>query len=150
MLYLHILFIFPGCYTNGIANRKAHQIVDCSTTYTSWCDLYETLQEIISVESADITDRHIHYLNPETTANFNDHPDHIFTGKAVKSINDIVTMHQYLYIGYSVKEVCKEPRAADLFWKAGMFAAYEKAVFDAIGYSYAWKRSADLPELVCM
>ncbi len=109
--------------------------VDNSATYHSWSDFYTTLQTIILFESHDIPDIWINYLNPDTISNPNDHPDHIITGQAIQAMTIISDLRQALFIGYNVSNSQQKLHGTDLFWKAGMFAAYEKAVFDGSGYS---------------
>lgn len=114
---------------------EAISTVDNSSVYSSWKDLCNTLQSIILIESDQVVTKSLHYLNPDTSLNPNDHPDHILTGQAIQSMNIINNTWQYLYTGYSVINAEKYLSSEDSFWKAGMFAAYEKAVFDKSGYS---------------
>jgi len=109
--------------------------VDGSASYDSWKDLCATLQSIIEFESKDISDIFINYLNPDRVANPNDHVDHIGTGQAVQDMAIVSNLKQTLFVGYSVHTMQKNLAPADMFWKAGMFAAYEKAVCDISGYS---------------
>jgi hypothetical protein len=44
-------------------------------------------------------------------------------------------LQQVLYAGYGVCKSAGLLNGQDLFYKTGMFAAYEKAVFDLSGYS---------------
>lgn len=109
--------------------------IDQSTTYHSWLDFYTTLQTIILQESTGISDIWINYLNPDGNANPQDHPDHMATGKAIQAIPIIARLRQALFTGYSSAQNSEKLSAEHLFWKAGMFAAYEKAVYDQSGYS---------------
>lgn len=109
--------------------------IDNSATYHSWPDFYITLQTIILSESRGISNIWINYLNPDTNTNPNDHPDHITTGQAIQAMTIISDLRQALFIGYNVSNAQENLLLTDLFWKAGMFAAYEKAVFDSSGYS---------------
>lgn len=109
--------------------------VEKSTTYHTWSDFYETLQTIILFESKEIPQISIHYLNPDTVANPGDHADHVATGRAVQKMPVVSTFKQFLYLGYRVGNVPGDIEKSELFWKVGMFAAYEKAVFDKSGYS---------------
>lgn len=109
--------------------------IDNSTTYHSWSDFYTTLEAIIRYESDGISNTWINYLNPDTGTNPNDHPDHIATGQAIQAMTILPGLRQALFVGYSVNNVSENMNGTDLFWKAGMFAAYEKAVFDNSGYS---------------
>lgn len=109
--------------------------VDNSTTYNGWQDFYTTLQIIIATESDGILNRWINYLNPDASVNPNDHADHTATGKAIQHMSILEAFHQVLFIGYGVSNTAAKLYGADFFWKTGMFAAYEKAVFDHSGYS---------------
>jgi hypothetical protein len=109
--------------------------LDGSTTYHNWSDFYNTLQMIILTENTSLSEARINYINPDTGINPDDHADHIATGQAVQAMPVITRLQQALYTGYSAGDAAAELRPKDLFWKAGMFAAYEKAVFDGYGYS---------------
>jgi hypothetical protein len=109
--------------------------IDNSAIYPSWSDFYTTLQTIIVLESNGISNILINYLNPDMSINPNDHPDHITTGQAVQAMSIIPSLRQALFVGYNVSNALGNLPQTDLFWKAGMFAAYEKAVFDGSGYS---------------
>ncbi len=109
--------------------------IDKSTSYNGWEDFCTTLEAIILHESAEIPDISLNYLNPDKVANPDDHPDHSATGQAVTQIASSSIFIQNLFVGYSVNNVENNLSETDLFWKAGMFAAYEKTVFDLSGYS---------------
>ena len=131
---------FAACHFQSLSKFRSGQIdaitaVDNSTTYHNWTELVTTMASIIEIETADIPGRFIQYQNPDTTINPKDHPDHIATGLAVQSMSVTTTLHQSLFVGYSVRSIEDELTVNDLFWKAGMFAAYEKAVYDLCGYS---------------
>ncbi len=124
----------------SLSKLKAGQIntiaaIDNSTTYQCWSDFYSTLQTIILSESQGISNIWMNYLNPDTNINSNDHQDHITTGQAIQNMSIISTLQQALFVGYSVSKMWKNLHPEDLFWKTGMFAAYEKAVYDISGYS---------------
>lgn len=110
--------------------------VDFSTSYSSWQDLMGTIEAIIRFESEDITDITIHYQDPDRERNPNDHADHIATGQAIQQLPFISNFEQLLYTGYSVSANNeKQMTEEELFWKTGMFSAYEKTVYDICGYS---------------
>lgn len=109
--------------------------LDDSAAYAGWTDLYTTLQTIISDESRGIPNVWVNYLNPDTGKNPNDHSDHIATGQAVQAMGAIPGLHHALFVGYSLSNALENLNGTDLFWKAGMFSAYEKTVFDRSGYS---------------
>jgi GlcNAc-PI de-N-acetylase len=130
---------FPQYNYESLSKFKAEHMtsvtaLDNSTTYISWSDFYNTLQAIILSESSGISDMWINYLNPSTTENPNDHSDHIATGQAIQAMGIIPNLQQALFTGYNSNET-RSLDQTDYFWKVGMFAAYEKAVFDASGYS---------------
>jgi hypothetical protein len=131
---------FPAYHHQSLSKLRAGQIdaitaVDDSATYTGWSDFSTTLQAIVEAESSGIPNLWLNYPNPDTSANSNDHPDHIATGQAVQAMPLIAHVQQALFVGYSLKRVPASLSATDLFWKAGMFAAYEKAVLDSNEYS---------------
>ena len=119
------------------------EATDTSAVYSCWDDLTDTIESIVNFERKDILNACITYLDPDQDANPNDHPDHIATGFAVQNIAAIATMRQFLCKGYGVHQSRRYLSAASLFWKAGMFAAYEKSVFDLCGYS-TLQEDADL------
>jgi len=108
--------------------------IDGSTGYDRG-QLINTIESIITLESGPCSNVHIHYINPEQDVNPNDHPDHAATGKAIEDLNLINKTTQYLYTGYSLASSQLHLTVAELFWKAGMLAVYEKAVYDGCGYS---------------
>ena len=131
---------FPGYNHQSLSKFRKGEVdalstVDNATTYNSWKDLCATLQGIITVESNGIPNTRLHYLNPCTSANPHDHADHIATGQVVQAIDALAAMPQALYMGYHSRQEGKPISEPDYFWKAGMFAAYEKAVYDGSGYS---------------
>ena len=109
--------------------------IDNATTYHNWKEFINSVDSIISMEKRDLSNGWIHYLNPDETINPGDHSDHVMTGRAIQSMPSIATLHQVLFVGYSVSDVHDDRPVTDLFWKAGMLAAYEKAVYDLCGYS---------------
>jgi hypothetical protein len=131
---------FPARAYQSLARLRSTEInaitpLDNSTTYHNWSDFITTIESIISFESKDIPDVWIHYLNPDITTNPDDHADHIATGQAIQNMSIIETLQQLLFVGYSITSAREELHVTDLFWKAGMLAAYEKAVYDLCGYS---------------
>lgn len=109
--------------------------LDKSTTYNNWSDFCSTFQTIIHYESEGISEKSINYINPDPGANPNDHIDHIATGQAIQEMTDLESLRQVLFVGYSAGNDDERLHPEELFWKTGMFAAYEKAVFDLSGYS---------------
>jgi hypothetical protein len=130
---------FPAYHHQSLSKLKYGQIdsitaVDNSATYSGWSDFSMTLQEIVQAESSGIASVWVNYPNPDLSANPDDHPDHIATGQAVQAMPIISSLQQALFVGYSLGRAPMGLTATDLFWKAGMFAAYEKAVFDRSKY----------------
>lgn len=128
---------FSNNYYLSLAKLKSKEILsvtalDHSTLYSDWEDFYSTLNGIIIHEKEGISNSWVNYLNPGLKDH--DHPDHRATGSAVQAMNILPEIHQVLFSGYRCEsfEVISN---TDLFWKAGMLAAYEKAVFDNCGYS---------------
>jgi hypothetical protein len=111
------------------------QAIDNSTTYNNWKDFYSTLESIIVYESNGWENKWINYMNPETSLNPNDHPDHIMTGRALQQMEITKELNHAQFVGYSLSGPSEELTQEELFWKTGMLAAYEKAVFDLSGYS---------------
>lgn len=131
---------FPAYHYQSLSGFKEGQIsaitaIDNSATYNNWSDFYITLNTIIQSESYGISNIWINYVNPDAHANPNDHPDHIATGQAIQNMSVITGFHQALFVGYNVSNTLENLHPTELFWKAAMFAVYEKAVFDGCGYS---------------
>ena len=132
-----------GFSTNNhqsLTKLKAGQIstmvaADNSASYQGWSDFCTAVEAIILFESEAISKMQINYLNPDTNANPNDHPDHIATGQAIQDMTAIAGSSQALFVGYTLSSQLEKLHGKDLFWKTGMFAAYEKTVFDYSGYS---------------
>ena len=109
--------------------------LDQSTIYHSWTDFYSTLAGIINYESKGSDNNiWINYLNPDTNLGLYEHPDHRATGEAVQAMNTLPRFHHALFSGYAYNKP-SSISDTNLFWKVGMLAAYEKAVFDICGYS---------------
>jgi LmbE family N-acetylglucosaminyl deacetylase len=109
--------------------------IDNSAIYHDWQDFQATLQTIIKSESHGTFNILLNYLNPDTHKNPGDHSDHIATGQAVQDMAIASSLRQGLFVGYGVGDSSHPLQPTELFWKSGMFAAYEKAVFDACGSS---------------
>lgn len=125
------------------AEIEAITAIDNSASYRNWMEFATTLESVIRFESHNIPDCRIHYLNPDTALNPNDHPDHIATGLALERTDIIKKTQRVLFIGYSTCSGPEHLSPLDVFRKAGTFAAYEKAVYDCCGYS-TLKENADL------
>jgi hypothetical protein len=139
---------FAACSFQSLSQFKSGQIntigaIDNSATYQSWSELVSFLESIIAFESKGFSNTRVQYLNPDIAVNPGDHADHIASGNMIQSISTIDRLHQLLFIGYSSIAHGNILGLADLFWKTGMFAAYEKAVYDNCGYSTL----AENPEL---
>ncbi len=131
---------FPSCNFQSLASFESGKInavtsLDNAAAYNNWPELISSLESIISFESQGLSDVWIYYLNPDAAINPGDHSDHVMTGHAVQSITSVKSFHQLLFVGYSVSTMHDDLPITDLFWKAGMLAAYEKSVYDLCAYS---------------
>ncbi|MEO9013246.1 MAG: PIG-L family deacetylase [Ginsengibacter sp.] len=102
---------------------------------SSWSDFTELLNKIISVESeSSIGDIFIKFLDPDIENNPLDHADHQSTGRAILSLKNLPSCIKVLFKGYS-NSCINRLTCEEVFWKASIFAAYEKTVFENTGYS---------------
>jgi hypothetical protein len=130
---------FPNNNYQSLSRLRSLEIpvvmaLDGSTNYQGWTDFYSTLNAIIDFESKELLNIRLSYLDPDFKRNSNDHPDHIATGQAIQAMDGLADVQQLLYSGYGCNDA-KPIFSIFLFWKVGMLAAYEKAVFDICGYS---------------
>ena len=125
---------FQSLYRLKRSQSSTVSAIDHSATY-DWLKFISVIDSITGYESTGIVNRWIHYLNPDPLINPNDHSDHVMTGLAVQKITSINSFQQLVYTGYAVSSHPATLSSTDLFWKAGMFAVYEKAVHDLCGYS---------------
>ena len=110
--------------------------VDQSATYNGWSDFVNTIQAIIQAEASGIQSTPwINYTNPDPSINPGDHSDHVTTGQAAQAMGIISNLNQALFINYHLSSFPEDLTGENSFWKCGMFAAYEKAVYDASGHS---------------
>ena len=116
-------------------NTGSIQAIDGSSSYKSWIDFTLTLEAILLHESEGISHIRLNYLNPHKVKNPGDHADHIMVGQAIQNTSILVKADQYLFTGYSLSSGNHTLLPEDFFWKIGMFAVYEKAVYDICGYS---------------
>lgn len=107
--------------------------LDQSITVQGWMHFVKILESIISEESMASSTTHLKYLDPEEVSNPHDHPDHRATGAALFSIDHSGYCHS-LFAGYD--NLCSETMSPhDMFWKVGIFAAYDRSIFEECGYS---------------
>lgn len=144
---------FAACNFQSLFKLKAGDInfitaVDHSSTYHNWRDFIDTIESIINVEGQGISERWINYLNPDIACNPGDHLDHLTLGHAIQEMKMITTLHQQLFVGYSMNRIPDILSLENLFWKAGMLAVYEKAVYDFCRYS-TLRENMDLYESWC-
>jgi hypothetical protein len=130
---------FSNNHYQSLSRLKSLEIaalaaLDGSPIYQGWKDFYSTLNGIIDFESKGLVQVRINYLNPDPQRNPGDHSDHIATGQAIQAMNILPGVQQVLYSGYGCNGA-GPISTISLFWKVGMLAAYEKAVFDICGYS---------------
>ena len=109
--------------------------IDGSSVYQSWTDFSLTIETILIHESDGIPNIQINYLNPDAVKNYGDHSDHIMAGEAIQNMSIVRKSDQFLYTGYSVCCCNEILQPAEMFYKIGMFAVYEKAMYDICGYS---------------
>ena len=131
---------FESYHFQSLSKLKTEKInsitsIDRSTTYHGWTDLSATLEAILHEESKGIVEKCLNYINPDETIDLNEHADHIATGQAIQYMKSIAAIKQVLFEGYSVSNKKNNLQGTDLFWKVGMFAAYDKAVRDNSNYS---------------
>lgn len=131
---------FPEYNLQSLAQFRRNKIgsihaVDGSAVYRSCADLAGLLETILIYESATFDNIQINYPNPDMVKNHGDHIDHIIVGECIQNISIPSNSVQFLFNGYSLKSAKKMLHSAELFWKIGMFAAYEKTVYDICGYS---------------
>jgi hypothetical protein len=119
--------------------------VDQSTLYQDFPDFWQTLRAIILQEATahGATGIAINAPDWNTTINANDHRDHVATGQAVKCARDgsgplcgsiklqKLTWPTRWYVGYGIGAMARNIAAADFVTKAGMFLAYDRAMYDA-------------------
>jgi hypothetical protein len=124
------------------------ETVDGGAVYNGWLDLVSTIESIIHIETEKKIVAVLNYLNPCQLSNPNDHADHASTGRAIQAMQAEHTFHQRLFTGYNLPNCGNLLEHNDIFWKAGMMAAYEKAVFDSCGYS-TFKEDVDVYSKWC-
>lgn len=109
--------------------------LDGSCTLPSWEAFRDLLRNILLIESGNSAGkRWIKFLDPDAQHNPLDHADHQSTGRALLTLKNLQGFRKVFFKGYG-NACTKELSSEEIFWKAGMFAAYEKAVFDKTGYS---------------
>lgn len=138
----------PACDFQSMGKLRSGEItgitsIDNSTTYHNWSVLTTTIESIINTEIEGINNKWIHYLDPDLAVNPGDHPDHGATGHAIQGLLVLRNFHQSIYMGYCMSSSKDHLPVSDMFWKAGMLAVYEKAVYDYCGYS-TLKENPDL------
>ena len=76
--------------------------VDGSASYTSWTDLVNTAQAIVTSEAAGQSDRNLalHVTDWNPTYDDGDHPDHMATGQLVRFVSVGHTFNLFWYVGY--------------------------------------------------
>jgi hypothetical protein len=116
--------------------KSTLQTVGGSVSYDTWADLRATVKEIIISESGGLQYRCINLLDTDESINPGDHSDHWHTGQLIEeSFLGNSDYRLVSFVGYSLPCAADDLIGAEAFWKAGMFAAYEKAVYDATGHS---------------
>jgi hypothetical protein len=115
--------------------RSVLSAVDGSANYDSWRDLLAALGSILRAESVGIGSKCVNIPDPNHERNAGDHSDHYHSGLAIEELPEIGLFRRYVFRGYHLRYSLDRLEDEELFWKIGMFAAYDKAVHDACGHS---------------
>jgi len=109
--------------------------VDGTSTYTL-PDLIATLNAIITWESLQTGFKaRLQYQDPDTSLNQGDHSDHTNTGILVESMPVWSSCDRLLFLDYVLRNFPPDIAIEDLYWKASLFAVYEKSVDDLAGHT---------------
>ena len=109
--------------------------LDGNVSISSWSGFCALLEQIITGESKTGNESlKIKFLDPDAQKNPLDHADHQSTGRAILSLSNLPLNTKILFKGYG-NSCAKSLTPEEIFWKAGIFAVYEKTVFDKTGYS---------------
>lgn len=133
---------FPLYYNQSLrklVDQAIPQIgaIDGTSAYTMQ-DLILTLNAIVSQEVSQTgLQGRLQYQDPDTSRNIGDHPDHTSTGQLVETLPIWPLCNRLLFLDYVMNTFPPDIAIQDLFWKASLFAAYEKSVHDLAGHSDA-------------
>lgn len=120
-----------------LENGMIHSLssLDGYLTLNSWPGFITLLAQIIQGERGSKKEKlSIKFLDPDVQANPSDHADHRSTGRAILSIPDLPVCSFIKFRGYG--NSCADMLTPEeIFWKAAIFAVYEKTVLDNTGYS---------------
>jgi len=121
---------------NGIPQRT----VDNTSNYSGWNTFLKTLSAIISYESRNFNDIWITTHEPSQERNPYSHNDHRMTGLSIIELASEHLGNIVLYKDYSTfynKQIYLEPNldSKAIMQKAGVFAGYDKTVFDESGHN---------------
>jgi hypothetical protein len=117
-------------------NNAAVTAVDGSSSYHTWDDLGSTVRDIIDSESSGIPSRCINLHETDESVNPGDHSDHRHSGLLIEDL--FLGGGDYrlvAHIGYSLINDQTRLAERDVFWKIGMFSAYEQAVYEGAHHS---------------
>lgn len=109
--------------------------LDNQSVYSHWDQLVTTLDEIISVEKTTSGIVTLNLPDSDLTRNSKTHNDHYNTALLVQRTK---AYHQYpgrIFIDYALINSNDLMNGEELFWKIGMFTAYDQAVFRETGHS---------------
>jgi hypothetical protein len=137
-----------GKLRTGIIQNMAS--VDQNSVYASWSDLVQTIDHIIETELA------LHQAGPEKKAILNipesdpvlnpwDHNDHYNTSMLVQATKAFGLYPKRSFITYELKNTNDMLAGEDLFWKIGMFSAYQHSLLKEVGHSTLMEDAAFIP-----
>lgn len=107
--------------------------VDGSTRYAGWHEVVNTV-EAVAINGMDGAGKVIiHHPEWEPQHTPHDHNDHRKTGQCVRDGGLPGIYECWAYQGYNISSMPGELTPEELFWKTGMFVAYDKEMLDRTG-----------------
>lgn len=131
--------------TGAIQNMTS---VDQRSVYASWSDLVETIDHIIESELRHAGPEKEAILNiPESDPELNprDHNDHYNTAMLVQGTKAFNIYPKRSFITYDLKNKNEMLTGEDLFWKIGMFCAYQHSLLKEVGHSTLTEDASFIP-----
>jgi hypothetical protein len=112
--------------------------IDGSASYFGWADLVETLRGILVYEAQGSPDVWINVPDTDPLVNPNDHPDHIYTGRAMlDAIVPLRCVNAALFTGYVSATMPINLGASEVMLQTGLWAVTTSALTDSYQLS-AW------------